>query len=72
MKFKDVTLDDIKNYFNNNNDFELVYAKYKKGSPNILDVFRFDGEYDFDAFVCSIYKKNITISLLKPKQQQYH
>lgn len=58
MKFKDVSLDDIESYFNtNNDDFALVHADYEEDNPSVLNIFRFDGEYDdCDTFICSVYK----------------
>lgn len=58
MKFKDVTLNDIKEYFDDNDyDYGLVHADYNKKNPEILNIFRFDGEIDDNnTYICGVYK----------------
>ena len=58
MKFTDTTLDDIKKYFDDNNyEYGLVHADYGKEHPNVLNIYRFDGELDEEnVYVCGVYK----------------
>ena len=58
MKYKDFTLEDIKGFINSeDSEYELVHADYKEDCPSVLEIFRFDGEYDDnDVYVCGIYK----------------
>lgn len=60
MKLTDITLDNIKEYFDNNDyDYGLVHADYDKERPEVLNIFRFDGEEDDEnTYVCSVYKDN--------------
>lgn len=60
MRFKDVKLDDIKEYFDNNNyDCGLVHADYDEDRPNVLEIFRFDSEMDDeDTYICGVYRDN--------------
>ena len=60
MKFVDITLGDIKEYFDNNDyDYGLVHADYDKERPEVLNIFRFDGEEDDEnTYVCGVYKDN--------------
>ena len=58
MKFKDVTLNNIKEYFDDNDyDYGLVHADYDEENPEVLNIFRFDGEIDDNnTCVCGVYK----------------
>lgn len=59
MKLKDISLKNIKEYFDNCNykDFIKTKTEQDKELGEILYLFRFDGEYDDeDTYVCLIYK----------------
>ena len=58
MRYKDITLDHIKEYFDNNDyDYGLVHADYDEENPEVLNIFRFDGEEDEEnTYVCGVHK----------------
>lgn len=65
MKFSEVTLEDIKDFFDNSNHDYEIFANYNRvehelvyddNNTKVLDIFRFDGEIDDEVYVCGIYK----------------
>ena len=58
MRYKDFTLEDIKKLIDSDNfEYGLVHADYKEDCPSVLEIFRFDCEYDDDdVYVCGVYK----------------
>ena len=58
-KLEEITLKDIQNYLYDNDCDETITIKIvTKNDVETLQILEFDGHYDDDILVCSIYKKN--------------
>lgn len=58
-KLEEITLKDIKDYLYDNDCDETIAAKIvTENDVETLQILEFDGHYDDDVLVCSIYKKN--------------
>ena len=58
MKLQDITLNQIKDYFEECEYDGLITVELINNDEHgeVLELYRFDGEYDDDVFLCKIYR----------------